>query len=186
MHSRAIQGPTRYVGSAAFYRLAGRNGLLVLLLAAFGVMLGLPMPPRSSWILLWLVLTGFTGVVRFVLRDVLLNLRSTQHKQQACRHLRRRRSRCPVGGGAALSGQPQDRHLLDDNPAYWGRSINGVTICPPRVVMEMQSSIDQVLRRFLLFPVRNVAASSTVSRSASRCCRCRSDDLTSGRAASIP
>ena len=76
------KGLTRYVGSAAFYRLAGRNGLLVLLLAAFGVMLGLPMPPRSSWILLWLVLTGFTGVVRFVLRDVLLNLRSTQHKQQ--------------------------------------------------------------------------------------------------------
>ena len=31
---------------------------------------------------LWLLLTGFTGAVRFALRDVLLNLRSTQHKQQ--------------------------------------------------------------------------------------------------------
>ena len=55
------KGLTRYVGSPALYRLAGRNGLLVLFLACFGVIFGLPMPPRSSWILLWLLLTGFTG-----------------------------------------------------------------------------------------------------------------------------
>ena len=41
------KGLTRYVGSQALYRLAGRNGLLVLLLSAIGVMLRLPMPPRS-------------------------------------------------------------------------------------------------------------------------------------------
>lgn len=52
------KGLTRYVGSNALYRLAGRNGLVVLLLAAIGVMLRLPMPPRSSWILLWLLLTA--------------------------------------------------------------------------------------------------------------------------------
>ena len=45
-------------------------------------MLRLQMPPRSSWILLWMLLTGFTGAVRFALRDVLLNLRSTQHKEK--------------------------------------------------------------------------------------------------------
>ena len=37
------KGLTRYVGSQALYRLAGRNGLLVLLLAGIGVMLRLPM-----------------------------------------------------------------------------------------------------------------------------------------------
>ena len=42
------KGLTRYVGSAAFYRLAGRNGLLVLLLAGIGVMLRLPMPPAAA------------------------------------------------------------------------------------------------------------------------------------------
>ena len=68
------KGLMRYVGSQALYRLAGRNGLLVLLLATTGVMLRLPMPPRSSWILLWLLLTGFTGAVRFALRDLLLSL----------------------------------------------------------------------------------------------------------------
>ena len=76
------KGLTRYVGSRSLYRLACRNGLLVLLLAGTGVMLRLEMPPRSSWILLWLLLTGFTGAVRFALRDVLLNLRSFQRKEQ--------------------------------------------------------------------------------------------------------
>ena len=75
------KGLTRYVGSRALYMLAGRNALLVLFLNAVGVMLRLPMPPRSSWILLWLLLTGFTGAVRFALRDLLLSLRTEDHKQ---------------------------------------------------------------------------------------------------------
>ena len=129
-------GLTRYVGSQALYRLAGRNGLLVLFLAGIGVLLRLPMPPRSSWILLWLLLTGFTGAVRFALRDVLLNLRSTQHKQQV---------RVAIyGAGEAgaqlaaslrLAGNHRIVTFLDDNLAYCRRSINGVAIGPPQVVM---------------------------------------------------
>ena len=43
-----VKGLTRYVGSRALDRLAGRNGLLVLLLARLGVMLRLPMPSGSE------------------------------------------------------------------------------------------------------------------------------------------
>ena len=140
------KGLTRYVGSAALYRLAGRNGLLVLLLVCVGVMLRLPMPPLSGWILLWLLLTGFTGAVRFALRDMLLNLRSTQHKQQL---------RVAIyGAGEAgaqlaaalrLAGNHRIVTFLDDNPSYWGRSINGVPIQPPQVLKDLEVSIDQVL-----------------------------------------
>ena len=140
------KGLTRYVGSAAFYALSGRNGLLVLLLFGVGLIFGLPMPPRSSWILLWLLLTGFTGAVRFGLRDVLLNLRSIQHKQQL---------RVAIyGAGEAgaqlaaalrLAGNHRIVIFLDDNPAYWSRSINGVPIQPPQVLTEIDDSIDQVL-----------------------------------------
>jgi hypothetical protein len=41
-------GPTRYVASRALDRLAGRNGLLLLLLAGLGVMLRQPMPSGSE------------------------------------------------------------------------------------------------------------------------------------------
>ena len=41
------KGLTRYVGSFAFYRLAGRNGVLVVLLAFTGLILRFPMPPKQ-------------------------------------------------------------------------------------------------------------------------------------------
>ena len=140
------KGLTRYVGSTAFYRLAGRNGLLVLLVVGTGVLLSLPMPPRSSWILLWLLLTGFTGAVRFGLRDVLLNLRTVQKNHQL---------RVAIyGAGEAgaqlaaalrLTGNHIIVTFLDDNPAFWSRSINGVGIQPPQLLRELKGSIDQVL-----------------------------------------
>ena len=74
--SGQYKGLTRYVGSRSLYQLGLRKGLLVLILLACGWLLNLPMPPRSSWFLLWLLLTGFTGAVRFVLRDVLLSWQS--------------------------------------------------------------------------------------------------------------
>jgi len=179
------KGLTRYEGSAALYRLAGRNGFLVFLLAGIGVMFRLPLPPRSSWILLWLLLTSFTGVVRFALRDVLLNLRSIQHKQQL---------RVAIyGAGEAgaqlaaalrLAGNHKIVIFLDDKPDYWTRSINGVAIQPPQILANLQDPIDQVL---LAIP--------SLSRSERRRIvddlQCRGipvlqvpsvDDLTSGRA----
>jgi len=140
------KGLTRYVGSRALYRLASRNGLLVLLLAVTGVMLRLPMPPRSSWILLWLLLTGFTGAVRFALRDLLLSLRSVAQKQMV---------RVAIyGAGEAgaqlaaalrLAGNHQIVTFLDDSPVLWKRTIYDIQIQPPQVLSEIQDQLDQVL-----------------------------------------
>ena len=140
------KGLTRYVGSGAFYRLAFRNSFLVVLLVVLGVMLRLPMPPRTSWILLWLLLIGFTGALRFALRDVLLNLRPIQHKPLL--------SVAIYGAGEAgaqlaaalrLAGNHKIVTFLDDNPELWTRSINGVSIKPPQVLLEFDDNIDQVL-----------------------------------------
>ena len=149
------KGLTRYVGSLALYQLAARNGLLVLLLIGIGLTNSLPMPPRSSWILLWLLLTGFTGAVRFALRDVLLNLRSFQHKQQL---------RVAIyGAGEAgtqlaaslrLAGNHKIVTFIDDNPSYWSRSINGVDIQPPQILKQLEGAIDQVLLAIPSMPRR--------------------------------
>ena len=163
------KGLTRYVGSRAFYRLAGRNGLLVLLLAATGVMLRLPMPPRSSWILLWLLLTGFTGAVRFALRDLLLSLSSVTHKQMV---------RVAIyGAGEAgaqlaaalrLAGNHQIVTFLDDAPVLWQRTINAIPI-QPRVVMSqvLQSAVRDHPSAYLALPkAGEVADSACVQRPA--------------------
>jgi FlaA1/EpsC-like NDP-sugar epimerase len=134
------------VGSLALYRLAGRNGLLVLLLALAGIMLQLPLPPRSSWLLLWLLLTGLTGSLRFGLRDLLLSL------QVQPRHALIRVA--IYGAGAAgvqlaaalrLAGSHSVELFLDDAPHLWRRDINGVPIRPPQALEQGLGGIDQVL-----------------------------------------
>ena len=179
------KGLTRYVGSRSLYRLAGRNGLLVLLCVGIGVMLRLPMPPRSSWILLWLLLTGFTGAVRFALRDLLLSLRSTAHKQMV---------RVAIyGAGEAgaqlaaalrLAGNHQIVTFLDDAPALWQRTINGISIQPPQVLSEIQDQLDQVLLAIPSLPrSERRRILSELQRQAIPVLQIPSvDDLTSGRA----
>lgn len=179
------KGLTRYVGSAALYRLAGRNALLVLLVAGAGVMLKLPMPPRSSWILLWLLLSGFTGAVRLALRDMLLNLRTTQYKQQL---------RVAIyGAGEAgaqlaaalrLAGNHKIVTFLDDNPKYWQRSINDIPIQPPQVLNRFDDSIDQVLLAIPSIPrsERRRIVSDLQHRGIAVLQVPSVDDLTSGRA----
>ena len=141
------KGLTRYVGSSALYRLAGRNALLIALLASCGKILQLPMPAQNSWVLLWLLLTGFTGALRFALRDVLLNLNFSSYKQKI---------RVAIyGAGEAgaqlaaalrLAGNHRIITFFDDNPAYWRRSINGISIRKPTQLLgKLGESIDQVL-----------------------------------------
>ncbi|MCP9892097.1 polysaccharide biosynthesis protein [Cyanobium sp. Aljojuca 7D2] len=140
------KGLTRYVGSLAFYRIAGRNGLLVVLLALTGLMARLPLPPRSSWILLWILLTVFTGAVRFALRDGLLSLQSKPLRGV---------SRVAIyGAGAAgvqlaaalrLAGTYSVELFLDGDPQLWRRTINGTPIHPPQVLRQRASELDQVL-----------------------------------------
>ena len=140
------KGLTRYVGSRALYRLAGRNGLLVLLLACTGVMLRLPMPPRSSWILLWLLLTGFTGAVRFALRDLLLSLRTGVHKRLLSVAIYGAgEAGCQLAASLRLAGNHQIVTFLDDAPSLWKRTINGIPIQPPQVLSQIQNQLDQVL-----------------------------------------
>lgn len=140
------KGLTRYVGSLALYRLAGRNGLLVLLLALVGVMLRLPLPPRSSWLLLWLLLTGFTGAVRFALRDLLLSL-NNMPRQAVIRVAVYGAGAAGVQLAAALrhAGSHNVELFLDDEPRLWRRDINGIPIQPPQILRERLGDVDQVL-----------------------------------------
>lgn len=139
---------TRYVGARAIYGFAVRNAALVGLLLLLGLGLRLPLPPRSSWILLWMLLTGFTGLVRFALRDLLLSFGA-------------RRSEDPLrvviyGAGAAgaqlaaslrLSSTHTIEAFLDDAPFLWRRTLYGIPIRPPALLTDLVAGrgIDQVL-----------------------------------------
>ncbi len=137
---------TRYAGSLSLYQSAVRNGLLVLLVAMVGLMFQLPMPPRSSWLLLWFLLTFLICTARFALRDVLVKFQVVVHQRQV-----------PVaiyGAGAAgaqlaaslrLGGKYKVLFIVDDDPTLWRRSINGIPICSPQFLNQNSKRIDLVL-----------------------------------------
>ncbi|MCP9887007.1 polysaccharide biosynthesis protein [Cyanobium sp. ATX 6A2] len=147
--SGQYRGLARYVGSAALYQLAARNALLVLLVAFAGLQLQQPAPPRSSWILLWILLTVFTGGLRFALRDLLLG--------QVPRAPRRRRQRVLIYGagaaGAQLAAALRLAHstriaaFLDDDPGLWHRTLYGVPVLPPARLPRLlrQGRVDQLI-----------------------------------------
>ena len=60
---------TRYMDSRYIYQLSVRNGILVMFLVMLAIFMNLPMPPRSTWLLLWLLSTVLIGSSRFVFRD---------------------------------------------------------------------------------------------------------------------
>ena len=128
------KGITRYAGSPALYALALRNLAVVVLLHLLGELLQWPAPPRSSWLLLWVLLTGLTGVGRLLLRDLL---------QQIHAGSRRRRQVLAVIYGAGDAGMQLAAALryaqshrvlafLDDDPALWGRTMNGIRVLAPQ------------------------------------------------------
>ena len=140
------KGLTRYVGSRALYWLAARNGFIVLLLAMTGLMLRLPLPPRSSWILLWLLLTGLTGALRFALRDLLLGLQSPVTGNG---------TRVAIYGAGSAAAQlaaslrlSHRYHIVvfvDDEPSLWRREINGIPIRSPADLSQTSIAVDQLL-----------------------------------------
>ena len=140
------KGLTRYVGSAALYRLAARNALLVLILSALGVMLRLPMPPRSSWLLLWVLLTTFTGAVRFALRDILLSLRVAQtHRMNRVLIYGAGEAGAQLAASLQRSRTHQVLAFLDDAPVLRGRTINGIPIQSSSALAVRPADVDQVL-----------------------------------------
>ena len=63
---------TRYIGSSSLYKLAIRNLLLVFILLILGYSLNLFALSIKGWILVYLSITGSTGLGLFILRDLLL------------------------------------------------------------------------------------------------------------------
>ena len=123
---------TRYTGSLSIYRLAFRNALLVLSLAMIGLLFRLPLPPRSSWVLLWLLVTILTGSLRFVLRDLLLFIGRVR-RGEALRVVIYGAGSAGVQLAHALTNSASHRisFFVDDSPLLWNREINGVPILPP-------------------------------------------------------
>ena len=137
---------TRYIGSSSLYKLAIRNLLLVLILLILGYILNLFTLSIKGWILVYLSITGSTGLGLFILRDLLLSYDFTSSRTKSIVAI--------YGAGSAgaqllsslrLSGNYKVLFFLDDQPLLWKRSLNGEKIHTPEILSKYRDKIDYVL-----------------------------------------
>lgn len=141
------RGLTRYAGSHSLYGLIPRTAFMVLVLLLVNTLIGGPQPPRSFWLLYWLLFTGGAIASRIVLRDLLIQ------------QLERSRIRAGTANeaiptliyGAGTSGlslltalrhDPRFRVVafLDDDSLLHGRTLQRLTI-------ERPSQLPQLIQR---------------------------------------
>ena len=141
------QALTRHLGSSALYQIIGRNLLIILSVSLFGVMGQFTMPPRSTWILFWMILSVLIGGLRFILRDFILKNRQKLNQKKLLRETIVIYGAGSVGAKIASSLKESSNILffVDDSPSLKGRTIDGIAIKSPTEIKKYQNKIDKIL-----------------------------------------
>jgi FlaA1/EpsC-like NDP-sugar epimerase len=132
------RGLTRYAGSHSLYGLLPRTLVMVLVLLLVSTLLGGPQPPRSFWVLYWMLFSGCAISSRIILRDVLISHLDRRH--QAPLAPEERNTTLIYGAGdsgmSLLQVLRNDRRFrvvgfLDDDVQLHGRTLQNVRIDSP-------------------------------------------------------
>ena len=139
------RGLLNYAGSSHVYKSIITNLVVVLSAISFGTIFQLSMPPRSIWIITYILVFGANGLIRIFLRDFGRSI--SQSKRLS--------SRVVIYGAGAAGAQlissikTVDNYkiifIIDDNKELWNRDINGIKIFSPKKIKEKKIDIDYVL-----------------------------------------
>ena len=108
----------------------------------------LTMPPRSSLLLLWILLSVFVGGLRFIIRDALLKNRQIYSENKPKENV------VIYGAGTAgarlassLKNEDSTNILffVDDSPFLNGRTLDGIPIKSPDEIFKYKSKIKKIL-----------------------------------------
>tara|TARA_B100000212_G_scaffold214635_1_gene162254 strand:- start:431 stop:2296 length:1866 start_codon:yes stop_codon:yes gene_type:complete len=125
-------GLTRYIDSFSLYKLAFRNFLILTIIKFAYRFINFYFLNFTDLVILFCVLTSFTGLGRFVLRDLLLYIINPKFKK--------RKSVIIYGAGPTgvelansfkRSGKYKIKIFLDDSKKLWDRNIYGIPILKP-------------------------------------------------------
>jgi FlaA1/EpsC-like NDP-sugar epimerase len=132
------RGLTRFAGSHSLYGLIPRTAGMVMVLLLISTLIGGAQPPRSFWILYWLLFTGSAIASRIVLRDLLIRQLERHHIQpghhdSAIPTLIYGAGSSGLGLMLALRHDPRFRVVafLDDDTLLHGRTLQRLSIENP-------------------------------------------------------
>lgn len=162
------RGLTRYTGSYSLYGLIPRSFLMVILLLFLSTKVYMISPPRSYWILYWLLFTSGAIAMRIVMRDILLQQIERQNAKSLTSQPSQADATLIYGAGSsgltllmALRNDPRFRILgyLDDDILLHGRTLQNQPIFSP-------DKIPVLIKKFRLTQV--LLAMPSISRQRKR------------------
>jgi FlaA1/EpsC-like NDP-sugar epimerase len=150
------RGLTRYTGSYSLYGLIPRSFVMVLLLLFLSSSIYLINPPRSFWILYWLLFTAGAIAMRIVMRDILIQQIERHNAKNLAGQIELSNTTLIYGAGSsgltllmALRNDPRFRIIgyLDDDPFLHGRTLQNQPIFAPDKIPSLidKQGIKQVL-----------------------------------------
>lgn len=150
------RGLTRYTGSYSLYGLIPRSFLMVLLLLFISTRFYAISPPRSYWVLYWLLFTGGAITMRIIMRDLLLHQIDTRSSSLNKDEALPSNPTLIYGAGSsgltllmALRNDSRFKVIgyLDDDPVLHGRTLQNQVIYSPDKLPTLinKFSITQVL-----------------------------------------
>jgi len=134
------RGLTRYTGSYSLYGLIPRSFLMVILLLFLSTRVYMISPPRSYWILYWLLFTAGAIAMRIVMRDILLQQIERHNARSLINHTETINATLIYGAGSsgltllmALRNDPRFKIIgyLDDDTFLHGRTLQNQPIFSP-------------------------------------------------------
>ncbi|MFN9686852.1 MAG: polysaccharide biosynthesis protein [Cyanobacteriota bacterium] len=134
------RGLTRFTGSYSLYGLIPRSFLMVMLLLFISTRFYFVNPPRTYWILYWLLFTGGAIAIRIVMRDLLLQQIERRNARNYNANLNPTNTTLIYGAGSsgltllmALRNDPRFKIIgyLDDDPYLHGRTLQNQEIYSP-------------------------------------------------------
>jgi FlaA1/EpsC-like NDP-sugar epimerase len=134
------RGLTRYTGSYSLYGLIPRSFLMVILLLFLSTRIYMITPPRSYWILYWLLFTAGAIAMRIVLRDILIKQIERHNVRSVHGLIEEADVTLIYGAGSsgltlllALRNDPRFKIIgyLDDDAFLHGRTLQNQPIYSP-------------------------------------------------------
>ncbi|MFN9644481.1 MAG: polysaccharide biosynthesis protein [Cyanobacteriota bacterium] len=134
------RGLTRYTGSYALYGLIPRSLLMVLLLLFLSTNVYMIAPPRSYWVLYWILFTTGAIAMRIVMRDILLQRMERESAKSLNTQADHTETTLIYGAGSsgltllmALRNDPRFKIIgyLDDDTFLHGRTLQNQPIFSP-------------------------------------------------------
>ncbi len=139
------RGLLTYTGSAFIYKSSLTTLFIVFGTLCLGFLFNLQMPPRSIWLIVYILIFGLNGLIKIILRDYVRSLSNSKIAVQNVVIYGAGSAGAQLIASLRTVGNYKIKFIIDDNRNLWNRNIGGIKIFSPTYLEKIEYKLDYVL-----------------------------------------